>query len=252
MHHTHAPHAHHHRNKFPNRHFFKTDKLLDFFVTLGLKSKMTPETIVECATELAKSAFSSPTPFAPSEDWDRDFSASVKLTDYIWSHFTELSSPFFWEQISAIPFVPVSFKGRKCFKRYNEVSPWDHRSKTWTVLPVLSEAHSPPSNFHGRLGIMSPTSPVIVLQHIQNITTTTFDRWQSLFENDEFPVISPVDVFTDIFHYLKENWSDIPAEAQNRLKKTRLVPVGDALLMPCRLYFRLDSDLAPFLYETPR
>jgi hypothetical protein len=257
---------------FPGAEFAGDNKRLDFLVQLGLRNKLTPAVIVECAKRLEATSLTSldelrnaTDPAASERLTEREaslFEAARKLVTYIWAHFTELSSPYFWRQIEEVSFVPVRFQDRQVLSRYRALTVWSDRHLSWTVTPVVPEALSPPTICHERLGIKSPPASGVVFAHLRRITKLQLDTWDSTVNRrSSFAVGSPLAVFRDIFNYLEIAWEGSTWETLDdvqwrvliaELRSMPLVPLGNRLLKASRLYFRLDQDLAPFVFEVPR
>ena len=148
---------------------------------------------------------------------------------------------------------------------FAEAAPAKDRHLVWTVVPVLLPTHVPPQLAWSALGIVSPPSKERVVQHLVNLCSDTgdggggngpvnagggggcvLDRW--VFAEP------PVAVFQSLFQYLQEQWVSLPPATQALLKDLPCVPVGNSLVRPTRLFFRLAhaQDLAPFLFEVPR
>jgi hypothetical protein len=153
---------------------------------------------------------------------------------------------------------------------FAEAAPAKDRHLVWTVLPVLLPTHVPPQLAWSALGIASPPGKDKVVQHLVNLCTDTgdgmgraadgssahlggggsggggcvLDRW--VFAEP------PVAVFQSLFQYLQEHWVALSPATQVALKDLPCVPVGNRLVRPSRLFFRLAQDLAPFLFEVPR
>lgn len=261
---------------FPSPEFCKINGALDFLVKIGLKSKLTPEIIIEAAMGLSHSPLArvdavvaegqigdppagdiqnSAPRRSKMEDAAHVFSLAVKLNEYIWAHFTELSTPHFWKQIAQIRFVPVRFKERMMLVQYCNVAVWDDRHLAWTVMPILSENISTPKACLERLGVSSPPRPDIVLEHIQNVSRVPLDKWESqsaTWKTADFAVPPPLTVFQDIFLYLQDTWESFQPSQRQIISHIPLIPVGNRLVKASRLYFRLDQDLSPFMFEVPR
>lgn len=84
-------------------------------------------------------------------------------------------------------------------------------------------------------------------------------------------VASPLEVFKDVLGYLDKCWSELDDDKRSILRETSLgtvmcgvrecwivrhsvavVPVGNRLVKASRLFFRLNEDLSPFMFEVPR
>ena len=149
---------------------------------------------------------------------------------------------------------------------FAEATPAKDRHLVWTVLPVLLPTHVPAQLSWSALGIASPPRTEKVVQHLVNLCSDmgdggggatdssssgggggggcVLDRW--VFAEP------PTAVFQSLFQYLQEHWVALPPATQVMLKDLPCIPVGNRLVRPSRLFFRLAQDLAPFLFEVPR
>jgi hypothetical protein len=121
-----------------------------------------------------------------------------------------------------------------------------HGALAFTVLPIIDEDIMPPQFFHSLVGITTNPSSEVVLRHVRNLTShgESLDRWNAPYEITK--------TFSAIFQYLQDNWKTLSPNVKTSLSSINLVPVGNMLIKPTRLFFRLAEDLSPFMHEIPR
>jgi hypothetical protein len=126
--------------------------------------------------------------------------------------------------------------------------------------PAAADASTPVAV----LGIASPPPRTVVLRHIRQLTgdlamedgtgagagaaraATDLDHWSY--------ADPPAAVFTSLFRYLggPSGWAALSPAEQGLLQSLPLIPVGSALMLPSRVFFRLSEPLAPLMAEVPR
>ncbi len=112
----------------------------------------------------------------------------------------------------------------------------------WTILPILD--HEPAHMAWKHLGLRSPPPFGLVVTHLRNICHPSLDAWAH--------ADPPHVVFGDVCKHLTEQLPYLTSEQRAQLKELPLVPMGHRLLKATRLYFRLEQDLSPFMFEVPR
>ncbi|KAJ1475495.1 hypothetical protein T484DRAFT_1828084, partial [Baffinella frigidus] len=128
--------------------------------------------------------------------------------------------------------------------RFSDVAVPGDRHLVWSVLPVLRAAAAPNEVTRLQLGISSPPRPRDVIAHLANLPSDALARW---------PLPDPVaSVYQRTFDFLGAQWSKISPEDQATLRSLACVPVGDVLVKPSRIFFRLSSDFSPFMFQVPR
>ena len=98
------------------------------------------------------------------------------------------------------------------------------------------------------LGIVSPPKIETVLKHLKILTERGIGRWKYTVKNTTPATL----VFQSIFSFLDENYDDISPRVKESMSSVDLIPVEGTLIRPDRMFFRLSSDLSPFLFEVPR
>jgi hypothetical protein len=121
-----------------------------------------------------------------------------------------------------------------------------HGMLAFTVLPIIDEDIVPPQYFYSSLGITNSPPAEVVLRHVRNLTSQgeSLDRWNAPYEIAK--------TFSAIFQYLQDNWKSLSPNVKTSLSNINLIPVGNMLIKPTRLFFRLAEDLSPFMHEIPR
>jgi hypothetical protein len=130
--------------------------------------------------------------------------------------------------------------------RYRDVCLRRDRSLVWTVAPVLPSVCEPAEMSLRFLQLSTPPAISLVMSHLQSICSTPLDQWT----HEDAPSV----VFVDICKYLTSelNSRRLDSKALNALREIPLVPIGNRLVKSSRLFFRLEQDLAPFMFEVPR
>jgi len=195
----------------------------------------------------------------------------VKMDDHTSSFLdTDLA-----RKIANLSFVPVSkpagveyggfVKYEQVVVRMSDTVSFQQGALAFTILPILEEHLAPPQFFFSTLGICTAPPTGMVMKHFLNLIQaheTTGTNSNISYENDDATLDrwncekhSVKDTFVAIFQYLGEHWHSVRAGDKNLLKGSVLnsIPVsGNILAKPTRLFFRLTSDLTPFMHEIPR
>ena len=161
----------HDEMRFPSTQF-RSGAWIPFLKELGLRSSLKDaDTFLDCATQVAKYS-RGPLPLAIG-------SIAKHLVEYLWRHFTDLSTPPFWKSLAQIPFIPLFDPDTKVFRlfRYSEAAVYDDRHLVWTVMPTLPPWAVPPQMFFSKLHVTSPPKYNDVLRHLLNITSVPMDKW---------------------------------------------------------------------------
>jgi sacsin len=223
---------------------------------LGLRSSVNdPDTFLMCAEKIA------------SYDAN-DVSVTVidnanNLIRYLWSNLNTFLLPntsTFYSKLTEIAFVPVPVPaitnpytfGRMSLKRFKDCAIKDDFYLCWTNTPILSDSTMPPSTMWKRLDILHPPSPKAVVEHILAITQDEsggglMERWP--FKDDDI-----TSVFQKIYSHLQSSWKGVyeGTSLGSALKSRPFVPLESRLVKPSRLFFRLQYNLSPFMFEIPR
>jgi len=263
---------------FPSASYEARPELLDFLVALGLRQKLDADAFVLCATKIAQASslarkpFPAPAPMdqqpqpmeagesgsdAEEAEEARMFNVATRLLDHLISQYNELSTPKLWKTLRPLRWVPVRFRGVRLCVRFGDLAVSKDRALAWTALPVLPAVQSPPVVLHAQMGLVSPPSVVVVMDHVQRIASVPLEQWDRVLNADQAAVggngrLEPTKVFLELFAYLDTHWAELSPAQQTVLRRLPLVPIGGALTRASRLYFRLDQNLSPFLFEVPR
>lgn len=168
---------------------------------------------------------------------------SHQLIDFLWSNYTVLSKPIFWSKLSTISYVATTtYQGHVIFVTFKQCCQYQDRYLAWTQMPVLIETQTVPDACIKYLSVTSPPPLSTVIRHVERVTTIPLDKWT-------YPADTAM---ISIFTLLDKRWSDMTTQQQSLLRSMALIPVSSHLVRPSRLYFRLEHDLSPFLYEIPR
>ena len=89
--------------------------------------------------------------------------------------------------------------------------------------------------------------PLLNIQTFISACRLSVDRWNH-------PKYSVHRTFGALFQYLNDRWNQnqVSSELRQKLSQMNIIPAGDMLIRPGRLYFRLNEDLSPFMHEVPR
>eukprot|EP00981_Chlorochromonas_danica_P007847 scaffold1884_cov343-Ochromonas_danica.AAC.64 len=113
------------------------------------------------------------------------------------------------------------------------------------VSPVLEDDLTPPSIHSSRLQIIThPSQDVILRQLDLLISCKTLDRWNSRYTIKE--------TFHAVYTFLSDRWSGLSTSKKIELQSSPCIPFDEVLVSPKRVFFRLNEDLSPFMYELPR
>lgn len=96
-----------------------------------------------------------------------------------------------------------------------------------------------------QLRMLSPPPLEHVLQHLANIRSDTLFRWPLADLGVEA-------AYAKTYDFLWSRWGQMSESERNKVRALACVPVSDALVKPSRIFFRLASDLSPFMFEMPR
>ena len=285
---------------FPPGEFGSRD-WLPILGVLGLKTKCDGKIFLECAKQCEKLASLDPLPFATA--WK-----AAKLMAYFVAPDGDLcADKGLTRELAPIRCVPVERPGLDMMgscttseqyqgemassgageakpvgdmlmapsRKYQLVSfaqaaPAKDGNLVWSIAPVLLPHLVPPQLCWSILGLVSPPSCELVVQHLINLCTgismpTRTRRATMVYADDALPDDGecsaldrwtyrepPTVVFQSIFRYLEEHWEGLPPKSISLLKQLPCVPVGNRLVKAARLYFRLTQDLSPFMFEVPR
>ena len=132
---------------------------------------------------------------------------------------------------------------------FNEVLAHSAGALGYSVMPLLEEDLAPPLIFFSSLSITTLPPLEVVLRHVNNLTINSgdsLDRWNQ-------PKYSITDTFSALYEYLGTRWGSIDRAIRKAIQNSQIVPVGNFLVRPSRLFFRLQrEDLSPFMHEVPR
>ncbi|KAL7692695.1 putative Zinc finger, RING-type, UBA-like superfamily, Zinc finger, RING/FYVE/PHD-type [Plasmopara halstedii] len=250
------------RGHFPALRY-QTPEWLDLMGEIGLQTEVTVDIFIECAQRIDGQC-SGKQALTPE---DEQFTTT--LHEYFVQNFEKFDrSRSFFEQIATLSFVPAvvyehvsrSMKGdgivtlesegqltsRLVVRRYSDCAVPDDQALVFSTTPILANTAVPPRVLYSRLGIRSPPSQDQVVKHLLSITSISSRllEWQFFLPMNV--------VFQAIFSYLQEHWDELGTETQQRLIHAAVIPVGSTLVKGSRLFFHLDENLAPLMFEVPR
>jgi hypothetical protein len=133
--------------------------------------------------------------------------------------------------------------------RYQDLVTKACGSLVFSLIPVLAEDIAPPQMFLSSLGVMTSPSHDLVTKHLLRLTRENgaelLDRWNLGH------LYSIKATFQAIFDYLADHWRELAESTRALLQSTSIIPVGNLLVRPQRLFWKLPVDLSPFLHEVP-
>jgi len=214
---------------------FATEESLEILKSVGLKTTVDKDTFLKCAYIVEE---------------EQSVAKSIKLFEYFSENFSAFydNNQDFTSKLAEVRCVPAELDGDStdlyCFR--DTTAPKD-RHLTFKVKPIIHSSASPPQVMFSSLGIISPPSLTIVLKQLRALTEDEhiLDHWTYQHGSVE-------KVFSCLFSFLQDNYSDLSPRVQVALRERPVVPVGTTLVKANRLFFRLAKDLAPFFYEVPR
>ncbi|GMH69495.1 hypothetical protein TrRE_jg392, partial [Triparma retinervis] len=224
-------------SKFPHvRHH--GEAWLEILRELGLVDSVDKKAFLLCAGAVAE---------------EGSYDKAVVLLKFLSDNFAEFFDPEFARSLSSVVFVPsnVYKSGGGAWERklvtFREVLTPKDFNLGFTVMPMLREEVCPPQVMWSSLGIASPPTMEVVLGHLRNLCKDGgfLGKW-------DFPPAQPIAVFSSLFKFLEENWDKLSPRIKAALPDVQLVPVGTQLVKPKVLFFRLNMNLQPLLYELPR
>jgi hypothetical protein len=128
--------------------------------------------------------------------------------------------------------------------RFSDVAMPADRHLVWSVRPVLHAATVPNEVTRLQLGVVSPPHLGDVVAHLAALPADIPARW---------PLPEPpAAVYQKTLDFLATHWAKLAPEEAEKLRSTACVPVGDLLVKPARIFFRLALDLSPFIFQVPR
>lgn len=212
---------------------FSSEASLKMLEAVGLSSKVDKDVFLKCARI--------------AED-EEDTQKAQVLLEYFSEHFGEfMDNVHFMQTLANIKICPAMMgKGMINLYRFKDVAAPKDENLTFKVLPVMLQSCVPPQVLFSTLGIISPPPISVVLRQLRALTEneTILDRWTNNSSIDK--------VFSDLFSFLQDNFSDLSPRVKEALSQRAIVPVGGSFVKAQRLFFRLTKNLDPFFYEVPR
>uniref|UniRef100_A0A7S3QAL4 Uncharacterized protein n=1 Tax=Chaetoceros debilis TaxID=122233 RepID=A0A7S3QAL4_9STRA len=221
------------RSQFPAEEF-ASDNALNMLEEVGLCTEIDKDTFLKCAWIV---------------EGELDVAKGSKLLEYFADNFDKFyDGAEFVNKLAEIKCVPAELEGQRAsLYRFAEIAAPKDRNLSFKVMPVMSATCAPPQVMFSSLGIVSPPPISIVLRQIRELTEDDgiLDQWSYNHSSAE-------QVFSDLFSFLQDHYSDLSPRIKEALAERPLVPIGSAFVKSSRLFFRLTKDLAPFFYEVPR
>ncbi len=221
-------------SKFPHEEVSHDERWLGILRELDLKTVVDKETFLLCARSVAS---------------EESVSKSMALHKYLVANFADFFDPVFARDLGGIKCVPAkSFPGYELtLTSYKNISTYKDANLSFTCSPILSEEVCPPQVMWSSLGIVSPPKIDVVLRHLRNLTKDGgfLDRW-------EYKEDSIIAVFGSMYKFLDDNYEKLSPRVQDAMRSTAIVPVGTVLVKPKDMFFRMQMNLQPLLYEVPR
>lgn len=223
-------------SKFPHvRHH--DEKWLNILRELGLVNNVDKKSFLLCANTVAEQG---------------SYDKAVVLLKFLSENFAEFFDPEFARSLSNVVFVPAIIyrcgaEWEKKLVTFKEVVTPKDVNLAFTVMPMVKEEVCPPQVMCSSLGIVSPPPLESVLGQLRNLTKDGgyLGKW-------DFPAAQPTAVFSSLFKFMEDNWAKLSPRIKDALPDVPLVPVGTQLVKPKVLFFRLNMNLQPLLYELPR
>ena len=236
----------------------RSPELHSLFSDLGMKSDVTEETFLAIITDIQTDAVTAQQSKDDSKLQDC-IQRGRRILHYILSgdrSSTLFDNNTFARKVGKIMFVPMKLPlqmeegGYVVYQddvgRFDQFISKPHGMTAFSVLPLLEEDVTPSTIYFSSLGIMNAPNREVVLRHVRNlIKANHLERWNVSF-------YTPQQTFNAIFQFLADNWRSLSNAITEKLKEEAIVPVGNLLVPPNRIFFRLTEDLAPFMHELPR
>jgi len=181
---------------------------------------------------------------------EEDVVKAKVLLEYFAENFGEFydNNQEFIQNLSQVRCVPAENDGEgTALYRFCDIAAPKDRHLCFRVMPVLLSSCAPPQVMFSRLEIVSPPPISVVLHQVRDLTEDegSLDHWTYKHGSAE-------QVFSAIFSFLQDNFSDLSPRVKEVISERHIVPVGSSFVKASRLFFRLAKDLAPFFYEVPR
>ena len=262
--------------RFPTGKYRRKDWLA-FLRDIGLVSEISSNVYFTCADKLALDGAKQMSNNGGCIDNTLAEKAG-NLIQYFDKHFTELYSVESISRLRDIAFVPVTQPPLSRQNRSRNIKNESRKSSNnssistqgktmvkfsacllhvdrhlgWTQMPILPEQFQIQHLVLKKVGVQSPPPYPIVISHIQDICSE-LDNGSLIMSY----IDTPPEVFNTILRYFEKRWNNNAkgVEKNRELAQLRLIfrlPVGSLLIRPTRLYFRMTTNLAPFMFEVPR
>ena len=230
-------------------------------IQLGMSGDLTIEYLLQVAKDIEESACQVETGPGDEHALGECRDRGRRLLKYLrqTESCTDLFKARLCTSLKDISFVPVMrplsselggyvlYEPALC--SFDEVLAHSAGALGYSVMPLLEEDLAPPLIFFSFLSITTLPSIDVVLRHMNNLTVNcgdSLDRWNQ-------PQYSITDTFSALYEYLGTRWGSIDRMTRKAIQNSQIVPVGNFLVRPSRLFFRLQrEDLSPFMHEVPR
>ena len=271
--------------QFPSGKYLQKDWLI-FLREIGLKNEITANVYFKCANKLA---LDGQIQMRNNGYIDNELATKAgNLIIYFDAHFTELYSVESINRLRDIAFVPVvqplssasiiknnngrlkeksdtnndknndptaaANAQRKVMVTFSACLLYGDRHLGWTQMPILPERYQIQHLVLKKIGLKTPPPHHVVMAHLQEICSDIDNGTLVMAYPDP-----PHEVFYSILRYFEKRWGDnmneLSPEHNREVNALRLffrLPVGSLMIRPTRLYFRLTTNLAPFMFEVPR
>ena len=221
--------------KFPHEDSYANDdQWLDILKELGLVATIDKDVFLQCAKTV---------------EAEQSYKKSLILHSFLADNFADFFDPVFARKLSTITFVPalLNTSNQKELVTFEAICTPKDANLAFTMMPLLVDEACPPQVMWSSLGIVSPPPMDVVLAHLRNLTDGGgfLGRWN-------FNAAGPTAVFSSMFKFLEDNWDKLSPSVRASLKDVTLVPIDGELVKPKVIFFRLNMNLQPLLYELPR